>query len=108
MTTDLSHLDFEPVMRCEAHDEGRLLRRRCRQRATLLVTIPHEHQLPDVVVCQAHADECWRRLAEARALIALTNATDRKAVCITCHAEMTTDDDVMTRVEIAPTTEEDK
>lgn len=108
MTTDLSHLDFEPAMRCEAHDQGGVWQWRCRRRATLLVTIPHEHQLPDAVVCQAHADECWERLAEARELIALSNATDRKAVCITCHAEMTTDDDVMTRVEMAPTTEEDQ
>ena len=98
MTTDLSHLDFEPAMRCEAHDQGVLRRWRCRRRATLLVTIPHEHQLPDAVVCQVHADECWERLAEARELIALSNATDRKAVCITCHVEMTTDADVMTRV----------
>ena len=67
MTTDLSHLDFEPVMRCES---GEVRRRgwlrpvldRCSEQATCVLTVLHvpgatawECLTITTVVCDHHA-----------------------------------------------------
>ena len=98
MTTDLSHLDFEPSTACDCPD--------CPAPAMRLVIMPHEHQGGESrAVCLEHARMAADATVRHRELVELHRATGQALRCSTCLEPLVVPTDVFQELTI---TEEDK
>lgn len=84
MTTDLSHLDFEPVMRCEHRPSGPF-RFRCRRQAQWHVRVPHAHTGKGYVLCDEHTDLAWSAAEDRMRQIVIAAMFGATSICPDCH-----------------------
>ena len=87
MTTDLSHLDFEPDLRCEHRPSGPF-RFRCRRQAEWHVRVPHAHTGQGYMLCDEHADLAYEAAEIRMRQIAIAALRGFTLACPECHGHL--------------------